>query len=87
MNVFIFQSSPIKTLDELQYQLQKNGLVSKIEIIQQSPFIVMLRIEGHSCVVMGQGETIHLAYSDLFETTLLMFTKNFSFQSHFEAKH
>lgn len=87
MFFFIFQNSPIKTLEELQDELKINGLVSKIEIIQEYPFVVMLRLEGHSCIVMGQGKTKKIAYTDLFESTLLMFIKDFNFRTHFEVKH
>lgn len=77
-----FQDSPIKTFPELMEALRKKGHESIIEKLQSHPYIIMLRI-GHSCVVMGHGETSNEALKDLFEMALLLLVKGYNFRTHF----
>lgn len=62
------------------------GYVTKIETLQSTPWIVMLKIEGNVSIVMGQGPTKEEAYEDLFQTTLILFVKDYNFKSYFEEK-
>lgn len=74
----------MRSLEELRGKLEENGYISTLETIQRNPFILTLRLKGHSCVLMGQGRTEKDAEIDLFQTTIIMFVKGYSFRNHFK---
>ncbi|KAG5888035.1 hypothetical protein JTB14_027829 [Gonioctena quinquepunctata] len=70
----------VSSLDELQNELTKNGHDCSVEVFQRKPLILMLKVKGTNCVVMGKGETREEASTDLFTSAIIMFNNGFSFR-------
>nr|XP_023013605.1 uncharacterized protein LOC111503507 isoform X1 [Leptinotarsa decemlineata] len=67
------------SLEELQSELRLEGHDNSIETFQRDPFVMMLKIKGTNCRIMGQGTTKEEACEDLLNSAVLMFNNGFSF--------
>lgn len=68
----------------MREELAKNGYVSTVQTIQRHPFIMSLKVSGHSCHLLGQGTTENDAMIDLFQTTKSMFIYGYNFRRDYE---
>ncbi|XP_056635196.1 uncharacterized protein LOC130891170 [Diorhabda carinulata] len=76
----------VVTMEELIEQLEKKGHTCNIELFQQDPYMVVLKIDGGTLAVMGHGETRKLAMNNLYEKASTMFQNGFTFKSTFKKE-
>ncbi|CAH1173796.1 unnamed protein product [Phaedon cochleariae] len=71
------------SLEQLQNGLRKSGYEVVVRAFQRNPHIMMLKIEGTQCVMMGHGDSEKEAREDLLKGASVMFRNGFSFKNRF----